>query len=75
MKNKVTAKVLRKAAKRLHRKLKREKPYKVEVENPKVKTDFLRIITKEDLFKSTHKTFTDNEGNTKLICVKPTLLI
>ena len=63
MKNKVTAKILRRAAKKLCRKLKVEKPYYVEVENPKERRDFLRIIEKKDLVN--YKLVTDNEGNTK----------
>jgi len=47
MKNKVTAKVLRMAAKKLCRKLKVEGPYYAEVENPKIRTDFLYKPKKE----------------------------
>ena len=45
----------------------------LEVENPRERTDFLRIIEKKDLVNC--KLVIDNEGNTKQIYVKPTLLI
>jgi len=74
MKNKVTAKILRRVAKKLlYRKLEVEKPYYVEVENPRERTDFLRIIEKKDLVNC--KLVIDNEGNTKQIYVRPTLLV
>ena len=73
MKNKVTVKILMRVAKKLCRKLEVEKPYHVEVENPRERTDFLRVIDKRELFNK--KLVTDNEGNAKLIRVKPTLLI
>ena len=73
MKNKVTVKILRRVAKKLCRKLENEKPYYVEVENPRERTDFLRIIEKKDLVNC--KLVIDNEGNTKQIYVRPTLLL
>ena len=73
MKDKVTAKILKKVVKRLLRKSKAEKPYYVEVENSKIRTDFLRVIGKRELINT--KLIIDNEGNTKQIRVKKTLLI
>lgn len=65
MKNKVNAKILRKAAKRLHRKLK--------VEKPNIEVDSLRIIEKRDLVN--YKIVKDNAGVYKQIRIKPTLLL
>ena len=45
----------------------------LEVENPKVRTDFLRVIDKRELINT--KLIIDDEGNTKQIRVKPTLLL
>jgi len=73
MKNKVTVKILRRAARKLHRKLENEKPYYVEVENPRERRDFLRVIEKRELVNT--KLIIDNKGNTKQIHVKPMLLI
>ena len=74
MKDKLTPKMIRKAVKILEKhKLKPDKDGLIEVENPKVKTDFLRVIEKRELVN--YKLVTDNEGNTKEIRVKPTLLL
>jgi len=73
MKNKVTVKMIREVARRLHKKLKVEKPYYVEVENPRERRDFLRVIEKRELVNT--KLIIDNEGNTKQIYVRPTLLV
>lgn len=47
MKNKVNAKILRRVAKKLCRRLKVESPCYVEVEDPKIRTDFLHKPKKE----------------------------
>jgi len=80
MKNKVTAKMIRKLAKELENNQVNKSqndsinPVEyVEVENPKVKTDFLRVIDKRELLN--YKLVTDSEGNTKQVYVKPTLLL
>lgn len=47
MKNKVNAKMIRRADKKLCRRLKVEVPYYAETEDPKVRTDFLYKPKKE----------------------------
>ena len=74
MKNKVTAKMIRKAVKILEKhEIKPDKDGLIEVEVPKIRTDFLRVIGKRELINN--ELIIDNEGNTKKIYVKPTLLI
>jgi len=43
------------------------------VENPRERRDFLRVIEKRELVNT--KLIIDNEGNTKQIYVRPTLLV
>jgi len=72
MGEKITADTIRKGMKFLMEQNDKE-PLIIEVENPKVKTDFLRVIDKSELVNK--KLVIDNEGNTKQVYVKPTLLL
>ncbi len=72
MNDKLTPKMIRKAAKKLSKGWEVESQ-DIEVEVPKLKTDFLRVIDKRELVK--YKLVTDKNGDTKEIRVKPTLLL
>ena len=72
MGEKITVDTIRKGMKFLMEQNDKE-PLIIEVENPKVKTDFLRVIDKSELVNK--KLVIDNEGNTKQVYVKPTLLL